>query len=47
MAIYEMVPGAASIEFYLINWLLEKVGWRPAPLNMHDAREQDFVFAGP
>ena len=32
MAIYEMGPGAASIEFFVVNWMLEKVGWRPAPL---------------
>ncbi len=33
MAIYEMGPGATSIEYFVINWLLEKVGWQPAPLN--------------
>jgi L-2,4-diaminobutyrate decarboxylase len=32
MAIYEMGPGAASIEYFIINWLLERVGWRPSPL---------------
>lgn len=32
MAIYEMGPGAASIEWAIINWLLEKVGWLPQPL---------------
>lgn len=32
MAIYEMGPGAASIEYFLINWLLEKVGWPPSPM---------------
>ncbi len=42
MAIYEMGPGAASIEYYIINWLLEKVGWQPAPLNMQGAHKQDF-----
>ena len=31
MAIYEMGPGAASIEWTIINWLLEKVGWFPQP----------------
>ena len=30
MAIYEMGPGAASIEFFVIDWMLEQVGWRPA-----------------
>lgn len=33
MAIYEMGPGAASIEYFIINWMLEKVGWPPAPLD--------------
>lgn len=28
MAIYEMGPGAASIEYFIINWLLEKIGWK-------------------
>lgn len=32
MAIYEMGPGAAAIEFVLVNWMLEKVGWTPQPL---------------
>jgi L-2,4-diaminobutyrate decarboxylase len=36
MAIYEMGPAAASIEYFVINWLLQKVGWRPAPLPGHD-----------
>ena len=31
MAIYEMGPSAAAIEFFVINWLLAKVGWIPAP----------------
>jgi L-2,4-diaminobutyrate decarboxylase len=31
MAIYEMGPAAAAIEYFLINWLLDKVGWSPAP----------------
>ena len=32
MAIYEMGPGAAAIEYVLVNWMLQKVGWTPAPL---------------
>ncbi len=32
MAIYEMGPAAAAIEYFLINWLLGKVGWPAAPL---------------
>ncbi len=31
MAIYEMGPAAAAIEFFVINWMLSKVGWAPAP----------------
>jgi L-2,4-diaminobutyrate decarboxylase len=32
MAIYEMGPAAAAIEFFVINWLLSRVGWALAPL---------------
>lgn len=31
MAIFEMGPAAATIECFVVNWLLEKVGWTPAP----------------
>lgn len=31
MAIYEMGPAAASIEFSVLNWMLGKVGWKAAP----------------
>jgi len=44
MAIYEMGPGAASIEWFIINWLLEKVGWQPQPLRMPGNPDQ--VFGG-
>ena len=30
MAIYEMGPAAAAIEFFVVNWMLAKVGWVPA-----------------
>jgi L-2,4-diaminobutyrate decarboxylase len=36
MAIYEMGPPAAAIEFFVLNWLIEKVGWRPAPFPAED-----------
>jgi L-2,4-diaminobutyrate decarboxylase len=32
MAIYEMGPAAAAIEFWVINWMISKVGWTPSPL---------------
>ena len=38
MAIYEMGPAAAAIEYFLINWMLEKVGWVPSPI---EALKQD------
>ena len=31
MAIYEMGPSAATLEFAVINWMLKKVGWEPQP----------------
>ncbi len=31
MAIYEMGPAAAAIEFFVINWMLGKIGWKPSP----------------
>ncbi len=31
MAIYEMGPAAATVEYAIINWMLEKVGWNPRP----------------
>jgi L-2,4-diaminobutyrate decarboxylase len=32
-SIYELGPASVSIEYFLINWMLEKVGWTPAPLD--------------
>lgn len=32
MAIYEMGPSAATVEVAVVNWMLGKVGWRPAPM---------------
>ncbi|MFN2243097.1 MAG: pyridoxal phosphate-dependent decarboxylase family protein [Anaerolineae bacterium] len=32
-SIYEFGPASVSLEYFLINWLLEKVGWVPAPLD--------------
>ncbi|MCP4348321.1 MAG: aminotransferase class V-fold PLP-dependent enzyme [Desulfobacterales bacterium] len=42
MVVYEMGPGATSIEYFLINWLLEKVGWQPAPLKIKKDAGQTF-----
>jgi L-2,4-diaminobutyrate decarboxylase len=33
MAIYEMGPAAAAIEFFMINWMLKHIGFQPAPLD--------------
>lgn len=44
MAIYEMGPAAAAIEYFIINWLLEKVGWPPSPIAAsNDEKETDFA----
>jgi L-2,4-diaminobutyrate decarboxylase len=32
MAIYEMGPAAAAIEFFVLDWMIRKVGWTPAPV---------------
>ena len=42
MAIYEMGPGASSIEYFMLNWLLEKVGWTPAPAKFQSQKDQNF-----
>ena len=44
MAIYEMGPAAAAIEFFVVNRLLEKVGWTPTPVTKPDNPET--VFGG-
>jgi L-2,4-diaminobutyrate decarboxylase len=43
MAIYEMGPAAAAIEYFIINWLLEKVGWPPSPIAApNDNKDSNF-----
>jgi L-2,4-diaminobutyrate decarboxylase len=39
MAIYEMGPAAAAIEYFLVNWLLARVGWPPSPYPGEEAPE--------
>jgi L-2,4-diaminobutyrate decarboxylase len=39
-SIYELGPASVTIEYFLINWLLEKVGWTPAPLNTQQGTEE-------
>lgn len=36
MAVYEMGPSAAALEFVIVNWMLEKIGWQPQPLRVGD-----------
>lgn len=43
-SIYELGPASVSIEYFLINWLLEKVGWKPSPL--YPGTEKDENFGG-
>jgi len=44
MAIYEMGPGAAAIEYFVINWMLKKIGWTPSPLE--PGLQSDGAFSG-
>jgi L-2,4-diaminobutyrate decarboxylase len=37
MAIYEMGPAAAAVEFYVLNWMLTRIGWTPAPYPRQEA----------
>ena len=32
MNIYEMGPSAATVEFAVVNWMLQKIGWVCAPM---------------
>jgi L-2,4-diaminobutyrate decarboxylase len=41
-SIYELGPASVSIEYFLINWLLEKVGWNPAPLNPQAPTDESY-----
>ena len=36
-SIYEMGPASVALEFTLINWMLEKVGWNPAPSSSNES----------
>ena len=47
MAIYEMGPAAAAIEFFVINWLLGKVGWAPAPYPEYGAAAPEYGATAP
>ena len=38
MAVYEMGPSAAALEFAVVNWMLEKIGWTPQPLRVGKER---------
>jgi L-2,4-diaminobutyrate decarboxylase len=42
MAIYEMGPAAATIEYALINWMLKKVGWTPSPYPGEKGQNSNF-----
>ncbi|MEL7311235.1 MAG: pyridoxal-dependent decarboxylase, partial [Pseudomonadota bacterium] len=39
MAIYEMGPVAAAIEFVVVNWMLQAIGWQPQPRRPDDAAD--------
>jgi L-2,4-diaminobutyrate decarboxylase len=41
-SIYEIGPASVSIEYFLINWLLGKVGWSLAPLDPGNVSSEGF-----
>ncbi|MEL6869103.1 MAG: pyridoxal-dependent decarboxylase [Pseudomonadota bacterium] len=43
MAIYEMGPAAAAIEFAVINWMLGKIGWSGQPLRSTGQDSDDYA----
>jgi L-2,4-diaminobutyrate decarboxylase len=45
MAIYEMGPAAAAIEYFLINWFLKKINWKPSPLTL-EGEQKGHDFGG-
>ncbi len=46
MAIYEMGPGATAIEYFMINWMLEKIGWHPSPIPGGKNIDNDTPYGG-
>ena len=45
-SIYEMGPASVALEFELINWMLEKVGWNPAPFEAEETNPNSKCGAG-
>lgn len=45
MAINEMGPSGSAIEYFVINWLLEKIGWSPSPFP-NDMKKYDGIIGG-
>jgi len=41
MVIYEMGPAASSIEYFMINWMLEKIGWTGVPSERQSDPQSD------
>jgi len=42
-SVYEMGPASSSIEYFIINWMLEKIGWKKAPVDINsDYHDLDF-----
>lgn len=41
-SVYEMGPTSAAIEFFLINWMLEQVGWPKMPDNPTEENHRNY-----
>ncbi len=44
LAIYEMGPSAAAVEFAVLNWMIAKIGWVPEPLQGQGKDHASGVF---
>ncbi|TMU55546.1 pyridoxal phosphate-dependent decarboxylase family protein [Flagellimonas algicola] len=45
-SIYEMGPSSVALEVFLVNWMLEKVGWKPTPLTVHSRMSEENYGGG-
>ncbi|WP_431125458.1 pyridoxal phosphate-dependent decarboxylase family protein [Flagellimonas flava] len=45
-SIYEMGPASVALEVFLVNWMLEKVGWKPTPLTPQNCTAEEAYGGG-
>lgn len=45
-SIYEMGPATTTIEYFMINWMIKKIGWVPSPVPGVDELNENLSYAG-